>query len=363
MTSPTPHQPQQTPAHSNADSQQSAQAPESAEVPQQAQAPQTPQEPAPYEETRIERAIGRGFGRVTSRALAPYQTAVIRIGFSATWLLFLLREWPHRAELYGPDSPWSLDMARRLLDGNHAFSVLPWSDSRGWFECVYLARHRGQRAADARLAHPHHVGAVHGRRALAAEPQHLHRGRRRQRHPPDVDVSRADPVRAGLVAGRTPCEAGSGRRSRVRCGRRAAAPRTASRDLPGIILWAVLGLGLAVAQLSGNYGLAWSEGGPVPHIGWSLVLWGLWLTHGVWWAVQRYAPGEPRIVLDTLAKLAHNGALLVIMVEVCLIYATAGWYKIQGSRWQDGTARLLPDAPGLLLPLARRCPSCWAATA
>ncbi len=29
-------------------------------------------------------------------------------------------------------------MARRLLDGNHAFSVLPWSDGNAWFECVYL---------------------------------------------------------------------------------------------------------------------------------------------------------------------------------------------------------------------------------
>lgn len=30
------------------------------------------------------------------------------------------------------------------------------------------------------------------------------------------------------------------------------------------------------------------------------------------------------------------------MAEVCLIYATAGWYKIQGSRWQDGTALYYP---------------------
>ena len=30
------------------------------------------------------------------------------------------------------------------------------------------------------------------------------------------------------------------------------------------------------------------------------------------------------------------------MAEACLIYATAGWYKIQGSRWQDGTAAYYP---------------------
>jgi hypothetical protein len=34
--------------------------------------------------------------------------------------------------------------------------------------------------------------------------------------------------------------------------------------------------------------------------------------------------------------------MLVIVVEVCLIYSTAGWYKIQGSRWQDGTALYYP---------------------
>ncbi|MGW2021303.1 HTTM domain-containing protein [Streptomyces decoyicus] len=342
MTSPTPHQPQQTPgAQQTPDAQQSVQTPEPAEVPQQAQAPQTPQEPAPYEETRIERAIGRGFGRVTSRALAPYQTAVIRIGFSATWLLFLLREWPHRAVLYGPDSPWSLDMARRLLDGNHAFSILPWSDSRGWFECVYLVAivasallMLGWRTRTMSVLFMVGVISLQNRSVFIGDggdnvihlmSMYLVLTRCGQ-------VWSLDARRAKRAAAAASASGGDGNGGAL----------AASRDLPGIILWAVLGLALAVAQLSGSYGLTWSEGGPVPHIGWSLVLWGLWLTHGVWWAVQRYAPGEPRTVLDTLAKLAHNGALLVIMVEVCLIYATAGWYKIQGSRWQDGTAVYYP---------------------
>ncbi|MFD3417071.1 HTTM domain-containing protein [Streptomyces decoyicus] len=342
MTSPTPHQPQQTPgAQQTPDAQQSVQTPEPAEVPQQAQAPQTPQEPAPYEETRIERAIGRGFGRVTSRALAPYQTAVIRIGFSATWLLFLLREWPHRAVLYGPDSPWSLDMARRLLDGNHAFSVLPWSDSRGWFECVYLVAivasillMLGWRTRTMSVLFMVGVISLQNRSVFIGDGgdnvihlMSMYLVLTRCGQVWSLDARRAK--RAAAAASASGGDENGG-------------VLAASRDLPGIILWAVLGLALAVAQLSGSYGLTWSEGGPVPHIGWSLVLWGLWLTHGVWWAVQRYAPGEPRTVLDTLAKLAHNGALLVIMVEVCLIYATAGWYKIQGSRWQDGTAVYYP---------------------
>ncbi|MFF0561399.1 hypothetical protein [Streptomyces sp. NPDC004266] len=36
--------------------------------------------------------------------------------------------------------------------------------------------------------------------------------------------------------------------------------------------------------------------------------------------------------------MLHNAAMAVIMAQVCLIYATAGWYKIQGTRWQEGSA-------------------------
>ncbi|WP_006604474.1 HTTM domain-containing protein [Streptomyces auratus] len=336
MTSPTPQQPQQTP-----DDRQPPHPTEPTDVPQQAQAPQTSQEASSYEETRIERAIGRGFGRVTARALAPYQTAVIRIGFSATWLLFLLREWPHRAVLYGPDSPWNLDMARRLLAGNHAFSVLPWSDSRGWFECVYLLAVAsaallmlGWRTRTMSVLFMAGVLSLQNRSIFIGDGgdnvihlMSMYLVLTRCGQVWSLDARRAKRAAAGTSASGTDEAAG--------------AP-AASRDLPGVALWAVLGLALAVAQLNGGYGLTWFGNGPFPHIGWSLVLWGLWLTHGLWWAVQRYAPGEPRIVLDTLAKLAHNGALLVIMVEVCLIYATAGWYKIQGNRWQDGTAVYYP---------------------
>lgn len=81
--------------------------------------------------------LARGVQRITSSALGPYQSAVIRIGFSVTYLLFLLRELPHRHEMYGPDSPWSWGMAKQLISGNEAFSALLWSDSTVWFEIVY----------------------------------------------------------------------------------------------------------------------------------------------------------------------------------------------------------------------------------
>jgi len=58
------------------------------------------------------------------------------------------------------------------------------------------------------------------------------------------------------------------------------------------------------------------------------------------------APAGPsadwRLELDAareqIANVLHNGAVLVIAFQVCVIYATAGLYKVQGSMWQDGTA-------------------------
>lgn len=85
----------------------------------------------------FDRKLARGIQRITSSALGPYQSAVIRIGFSTTYLLFLLRELPHRHEMYGPDAPWRWDMAQQLISGNRAFTTLMWSDSTVWFEAVY----------------------------------------------------------------------------------------------------------------------------------------------------------------------------------------------------------------------------------
>lgn len=93
----------------------------------------------PGHEQSVDRKAARALQRVTSHALGPHQSAVVRIGFAAAWLLFLLRELPNRSELYGPGSPWSWDMAQQLIAGNGAFTTLMWSDSGVWFEIVYAA--------------------------------------------------------------------------------------------------------------------------------------------------------------------------------------------------------------------------------
>ncbi|POX42149.1 HTTM domain-containing protein [Streptomyces sp. Ru73] len=284
------------------------------------------------QDTWIERAISRGFARVTAGPFAPYQTAVIRIGFAATWLLFLLREWPNRHELYGPDGAWSLDMARRLLGNNGAFSVLVWSDGRGWFELVYvLAMVSSALLLVGWRTRTMSVLFMIGVLSLQNRSIFLGDGGDNVIHLMSMYLVLTRCGRVWSLDAR-----------RERKAAAAGAGDVPGRDVTGVVLWAVLGLVLALAQLLGLYGLGWSADGPFPHVGWGLALWVLWLAHGVWWWVRRYAPGEPRTVLNTIADLVHNGALLVIMVEVCLIYATAGWYKIQGSRWQDGTAVFYP---------------------
>ena len=39
-----------------------------------------------------------------------------------------------------------------------------------------------------------------------------------------------------------------------------------------------------------------------------------------------------------MATVLHNGAVLVIAAQVCVIYGTAGLLKVQGSMWQNGSA-------------------------
>lgn len=277
-------------------------------------------------------SLARGFARVSTSSLGAYQTAVIRIGLSFTWLCFLLREWPNRRELYGPDSPWSWGLARQLTSDNHAFTALMWSDGTAWFETVYaLAVVSAALLMLGWRTRTMSVISMLGVLSLQNRSIFIGDGGDNVIH---LMALYTVFTRCGQVWS---LDARRAARRHPRPG--GAADGT---DLTGIVLWTVCGLALIAAQVFAHPGLSWTADGPLPGLGWATALWGLWLVHGVWWAVERYAPGEPRTVLDTLAHLVHNAALLVIMAEVCLIYATAGWYKIQGSRWQDGTALYYP---------------------
>ncbi|MFE4204115.1 HTTM domain-containing protein [Streptomyces goshikiensis] len=272
--------------------------------------------------TRLRAAAGRGLAKVTGQALGPYQSAVVRIGFSATWLFFLLREFPHRRELYGPDGPWSWDLAHRLTDSNEAFSVLMWSDSTLWFELVYAVSvlasvllMLGWRTRTSAVVFMVGVLSLQNRSVFMGD------GGDNVIHLMAIYLVLTRCGRVwSLDARRAARRAGSGAGSGV------------GRDVAGPVLWGVLGVVLAYGAVSGRF-----------TAGWLAAFAAVWVVLGLWWTVERHEPeGEGRAVLDVLANLLHNAGMLVIMAEVCLIYATAGWYKIQGSRWQDGTALYYP---------------------
>ncbi|HEX5565970.1 MAG TPA: HTTM domain-containing protein [Streptomyces sp.] len=301
-----------------------------------------------------DRAIVRGIARVTGSALGPYQSAVVRIGFAFTWLVFLLFEWPYRHELYGPDGPWSWELAERLIASNHAFTVLMWSDSAVWFEIVYaLAVLSSAALLVGWRTRAMSVLFMIG--VLSLQNRSVFMG--------DGGDNVIHLMAMYLVLTRCGQVWSLDARRRARCPAGAA-----GADPVGVALWLVLGAALLVATVRGELGW-FGDDGPVTFIGWAAVLWGLWLVYGLWWCVRpsgaapkEHAESSPdagggtgadggadtgrragaRRLMDILGNLVHNAALLVIIAEVCLIYATAGWYKIQGSRWQDGTAVYYP---------------------
>ncbi|MFC7813321.1 MULTISPECIES: HTTM domain-containing protein [unclassified Streptomyces] len=273
---------------------------------------------------RIVLSVSRGVARVTGAALGPYQTAVIRIGFSATWLLFLLRELPHRQELYGPDSPWGHDLAEQLIADNGAFTVLMWSDGQVWFEIVYalavlssVLLLLGWRTRTVSVLFMVGVLSLQNRSVFMGD------GGDNVLHLMSMYLVL---TRCGQVWSLDARRARRAEQARAR-GERVA-------DRVGPVLWCVFGFVLLTVTLAGGLDGDWF----VPAL-----LWAVWVAQGLWWVVGRgTGSGQPRVLLDVVTNVVHNGALVVIMAEACLIYATAGWYKIQGSRWQDGTAVFYP---------------------
>ena len=263
--------------------------------------------------------------RFTGRPQAPYQAAMVRIGFALCFGGFLLREWPNRRELYGDRTAWSLDLARQMLAANHAFTVLAWSGNRWWFEGVYtlaivvsVLLLLGWRTRTMSVLFLVLVLSIENRSVLVGD------GGDNVVH---LMATYLAFTRCGTVWS-------------LDARRRRLHPERADGGRTGVLLWTATGLLLAWAQFSGIAKLGMLSPGLYS---WSTVFWGFWLLGGAWWWLGRRDPeGEPRAVLDTLATMLHNCAMLVIAVEVCLIYATAGWYKVQGSLWQGGSALYYP---------------------
>ncbi|MDQ0795393.1 HTTM domain-containing protein [Streptomyces sp. B1I3] len=82
---------------------------------------------------------GAFWALVTGRPVSLYAAAVLRIGYGLLYLSFLLREFPHRDEIWGPGSPWTPELAEQLFDQSGWNSILTLSGSRSYFELCYAA--------------------------------------------------------------------------------------------------------------------------------------------------------------------------------------------------------------------------------
>lgn len=81
--------------------------------------------------------VTRAYTLLTERAVSLHAAAVLRAGYGLLYLAFLLREFPHRDEIWGPGSPWTPDLARELQDDTGWFSLLTLSDRPAWFTACY----------------------------------------------------------------------------------------------------------------------------------------------------------------------------------------------------------------------------------
>lgn len=258
------------------------------------------------------RQVRARMGRFMWTTHAPYQAAVFRIGLALVIAAFLLREWPHRRVLYGDRSPLSYEMALELGRMDGSFSLLQWSGGRFWFEIVYavtiasaLAVVVGWRTRTMSVLLMLGMVSLENRNTLVGD-----------------GGDNAIRIMVIYLVFTRCAEVWSLDARRARARKR---EDSRYRDRTGIVLWAATGLFLLMA-----FGL---------DTGWPLVLWTLWGFQGLWYAANRWFPeAEGRALLDAGASMLHNIAMLTIAVQVCLIYATAGWYKVQGSRWQDGSA-------------------------
>ncbi|MGR3938828.1 HTTM domain-containing protein [Streptomyces sp. BRA346] len=287
-------------------------------------APAAPAEPPPGGTAAV-RPAGAGHatgprppGRVTAlvsqacRVHAPYQAAALRIGLAFVVVVNLLREWPHRRVLTGDRSPWSWEMAGSVIAGNHAFSVLTWFSGRWWFELVY---------------HGVIVAAVLlmlGWRTRATSVLFMAGVLSLQARNPFV-LDGGDNIVRLMAVYLVFTRCGQVWSLDARRARRTGVP-PGQAGRTDLLLWQ--GLGVV---------LLWAFGPQFD--GWALALWAAWAVQGLQYAVNRWFPGrQPHTVLDGLTAMLHNGAMLVVAAQVCLLYLTSSWYKILGSRWQDGTA-------------------------
>ncbi|WP_433795267.1 HTTM domain-containing protein [Actinoplanes sp. CA-252034] len=102
---------------------------------------QTLRPPQAPETEPVRATAGRLFDevyrRLTEQPLSLYAAAFLRIGNAFFFLVTLVREFPNRHLIWGPQAPWTPDLARRMFDEIGWFSVFTLSDDPAYFELCY----------------------------------------------------------------------------------------------------------------------------------------------------------------------------------------------------------------------------------
>ena len=232
----------------------------------------------------------RRYTQLTEHPLAQRGTAALRIGYGTLWTLFLLFEFHEREAAWGPGSPWTpaLERAYEAQDGSSGWT-------RDWLTSVAGLGNTGFEAFYLLAMLAGVLFALGWRTRISSLLFCFVVVALENRNPLITDGGDNILVLMSLFLCFT------------RCGRhwsldaRRAARRRAGEQL-------------AQQQLAGQ------QQAPVPARETPE-----WLT-------------ELAAVREQIVNLMHNGAVLVIAFQICVVYGTAGLSKVQGSMWQDGTA-------------------------
>jgi hypothetical protein len=200
---------------------------------------------------------------------------VLRIGYGLFYLAFLLSEFPHRDEIWGPGSPWTPALADQLFDQTGWASILTLSDSRAYFEACYAAAllisalfMLGWRTRAMSVLFAVMVTSFHARSILMTDGGD------------NVVVLMAIYLVFTACGRRWSLDARRIRRRGLDVGTKRPSLTSVAPDL-----WA--GLGFA---------------------------------------------------RQTMSAVLHNCAMFVIAAQVCILYGSTGLYKVKGETWGNGTA-------------------------
>jgi predicted DCC family thiol-disulfide oxidoreductase YuxK len=223
--------------------------------------------------------IGDRYETVTTRCFAARGMAVLRIGYGTLWVLFLLHESGERDAAWGPDSPWS-----PALEHQYAAQAGWPGFLRVWLTSVADLTHTefnvfylfalAVGVAFALGWHTRIVSVLFAIIVVALE----------NRSPLLTDGGDNVLTLLSMYLAFTACgrfwsiDARRRARAQARSGDSAAEPERAA------------------------------------------------------WRVE-LSRARPRMV-----AVVHNGAVLLIAAQICIVYGTAGLLKVQGSMWQDGSA-------------------------